>query len=728
MTDLAIQQAFDLALQHHQARRLKEAETIYRRILIQQPGHARATHGLGVIALQTGHHNAAVKLLRQTIALDPGFAEAYANLGSAMKDQGHLDEAVVAYHQAIALRNAFPEAHNNLGNALKEKGQLDEAIAAYGNAIGFDFGYAEAHYNLGIALKDMGRLDDAIAAYHRAIAVKPVYSDAYNNLGIALSALGRTSEAIAAYRRAIAIKPDYPETYYNLGIALYEMGQFDGAAAAYRAAITLRRDYAEAYYNLGNALKERGELDGAMAAYRQAITLKPNSARAHSNLGYCLKEIARVDEAVTEYRKAVEIDPDDASIHSNVIYTLHFDPTCDDEAIAEEHRRWNRRHAEPLRDLISKHANDRTPGRRVRIGYVSPHFTAHAEAHFMLPLLRCHDHQDFEIHLYSSVRKPDAATELHQRCADHWNDVATLNDGDLAARVRRDGIDILVDPVMHMDGSRLPMFARKPAPIQLTWLAYPGGTGLETIDYRLSDRFLDPPKPECYQYVEKSIRLPDWWACYDPRSDAAPAQPRPSYWNAPICFGSLNNPCKMNPPTVRLWARVLSSVPRSTLLLLADSEGHRQHLRQQFDDAGIDSSRLAFVGHCHREQYLRIYDRVDVGLDPLPYNGITTTLDALWMGVPVVSLAGRIAAGRAGLGILTILGLPELATRTEDDFVASAIALANDSARQRSLRSTLRSMMKQSPLMDGQRFARNVEAVYRQTWQTWCDAARDSKR
>ena len=387
----------------------------------------------------------------------------------------------------------------------------------------------------------------------------------------------------------------------------------------------------------------------------------------------------------------------------------------DRAALDREMRPFNQRFAQPLAGEIRPHANSRDPDRRLRIGYVSPDFYFQAECHFLLPLLQSHDRRNFEIHCYCSVRRPDHVTRRFKEHADVWHDVAAETDDRLAERIRGDQIDVLIDLTMHMRSNRLLLFARKPAPVQVTWLAYPGGTGLPTIDYRLTDAHLDPPDSDRH-YAEKSIRLPGCWCCYDPLSDA-PIESHPRDF---IRFASLNNPAKLNDPTLALWSGVLRAVPDSRLLLLVTSEDHRGRIRRLFADAGIGEDRLEFTGYLPRPSYLKLHNTIDACLDPLPYNGITTTLDALWMGVPVVSLVGQTAPGRAGLSILTTVGLPELVARSPEQFIEIAKGAPNLD------RHAIRQKLSDSAVMDAPQFARNVEAAYRQMWRNWCQQGGDS--
>ena len=723
MAQVTIQQTLNLAMQHHRAGRLPEAERLGRQILAQQPNHAQALHLLGVIAAQLGSPGAAADLIRQAIALSPNDAEAHYHLGDALMDNGRPDEAIAAYRKAIALRPNYAEAYGGLGNALQDNGQIEEAIVAYRQAIIHRPDWAEAHNNLGDALTYKGQLVEAIAAYRHATALKPDYAEAYSNLGETLRQRGQLDEAVAACRQAIALNPNFPEAHCNLGNALKGNGQLDEAIAAYRQAITLRPGYAEAYSNLGEAQREKGQLEDAIASCRQAIACNSGLWAAHYNLGNALTLKGQLDEAIAAYRQAIAIDPASAWIDSSFIYMLHFHPAYDAGMIAQEHRRWSSQHAEPLRQLIEPHNNQRSPERRLRLGYVSPNFRDHVVGRNLLPLLLHHDRRQFHITCYSNARHPDALTRQFQQNVGAWQDIVDLSTEQAARQVRADQIDILVDLALHMGGSRLLTFARKPAPVQVTFAGYPGSTGLKAIDYRLSDPYLDPPGMDESIYSEKTIRLPNSFWCYDPlECRDIPINQSPSAGSGFLTFGCLNNFCKVNDLAVSLWRQALQRVEESRLLLLAPQGSHRQWLLERLAREGIDSSRIEFAAPRPRREYLRLYHRIDLCLDTFPYNGHTTSLDSFWMGVPVVTLVGQTAVSRAGWCQLSNLGLEELAAQTPEQFVDIAVELAKDLPRLQVLRSTLRQRMERSPLMDAPRFARNIEAAYRQMWRTWCAA------
>ncbi len=630
---------------------------------------------------QAGRLAEAENCCRQILALETNHADALHLLGLIAHQVGRRKVAVSLLRQAIAANPAAASYHNNLGLVL----DADAAIAAFRTALRLQPDLAEAHNNLGNALRARGQAAEAIAEFSEAIAIKPDYAEAHNNLGIALREEGRIDEAIAAYERALEFRPDLPAVHNNLGNALAQQGRFDAAIAEFEAALRIAPDYAEAQNNLGNARKDFGQLDEALACYRKARSLQPGNAAWHSNL----------------------------------LYTLEYLDGADAHTLRAEQARWNEGHGAPLRRFIAPHRNDHAPGRRLRIGYVSPDFWHQAECHFVVPLLEAHDREHFAVHAYSSVRRPDFVTARLRKSVEHWRDVLALSDEQLAAQIRADGIDILVDLTMHMRDHRLLTFARKPAPVQVSWLAYPGRTGLETIDYRLTDALMEPADAGEMETAEEPMRLPDSWCCYEPVGESPAVAPLPALQRGHVTFGSLNNFCKLNDSVLRRWARLLAAVDASRLLLLSPEGEPRARLRAFFENHGVGGDRLDFESSRGRRDYLNLYARIDIGLDPFPYNGITTTCDALWMGVPVLTLPGVRPASRAGLSLLTSAGLPEWAAHSEQEHAQLGAQWASDIPRLAQLRAILRPRMQASSLMDARRFARNVEAAYREMWRRW---------
>ncbi|MGD0137524.1 MAG: tetratricopeptide repeat protein [Tepidisphaeraceae bacterium] len=693
------------------------------------PDHAVQQNLQAALAqYRAGNPLAAEKLCRRVLSLQPENVDALNLLGACFYLAGNLKEAIEVYQRIAALKPDLPEAHNNLGGCLQRNGRLAEAVAAFKTAIKLKGDFPVAKSNLaaacfewGNALSAKGQTAEALEAFQQAVALKPDFIEGLEKIGQCLQSLEKIDEAIAAFQTIIRLNPGSFEAFNNLGIAFKDRRQFNAAIASFRQAIGLKPDLAEAHNNLGNALKEVGQLDEAIAALRQAIRLKPDFADAHNNLGLALTDIGHGDAAITFLRQAIRLKPDYAVAHSNLIYTLHFHPGYDARMIHEELRRWNQQHAEPLKKFIQPHTNNRDPDRRLRIGYLSPDFREHVVGQNLLPMLRQHDHGQVEIFCYANVLRPDARTDELRRHADVWRSIAGMSDSQAAELIRQDGIDILVDLTLHTAENRLGVFARKPAPVQVAYLGSCTSTGMETMDYRLSDPYLDPSDSDSSVYSERTIRLPETYWCY--RSTGPTPEPSPSPVAAAgyVTFGCLNNFAKVSPPALDLWAQILQGVPRSRLILHSNPGAHLDALRERFAGKGVSPDRLEFyLERGNWPKYLQTYGRIDIALDPFPWGGGITTCDALWMGVPVVSLAGRTAVGRGGASILANVGVPELVARTPQQYVQIAAELAGDLPRLAELRRTLRARMQASPLMDAPRFARNIEAAYRQMWRNWC--------
>ena len=437
---------------------------------------------------------------------------------------------------------------------------------------------------------------------------------------------------------------------------------------------------------------------------------------AYSNLAGVLKEQGRLEEAIGAYRTAIHINPSDLAAHNNLIYSLHFDFRCKPKELAEEQRHWSEVRGAAMRKLKRPHEIDRTPGRKIRVGYVSADFRDHVVGRNLMPLLSNHDRGKFEIFCYSNALGADAYTERLRGFTDQWRSIVGMADADVVSTIRGDKIDILVDLSLHMAGNRLAVFAAKPAPIQATFMAYPAGAGLEEIDYRISDPYLDPPGSTDSIYRERPARLADCFWCYQGFADEVndpEVGELPALGNGYVTFGCTNNFCKVNDAVLALWAQVLAAVPTSKLLVVTQPGQHRQTTLDKLAEFGAAGDRIEFVGKQSRQDYLKLHQRIDLMLDTIPYNGHTTACDALWMGTPIVTLAGPIPVSRAGLSLLSNLGLGELAAKTPQEYVKIAAGLAGDLPRLRGLRATLRERVKASPLMDGPRFARNVEQLYR---------------
>jgi predicted O-linked N-acetylglucosamine transferase (SPINDLY family) len=560
-----------------------------------------------------------------------------------------------------------------------------------------------------------GRLAAAERGYRELLQQTPEHADSLHLLGVVALQTGNVEAAYALVQRAVALRPDSPVCRTNLGQVLERLGRDDEAIRCYEAALELDPAYAEAHNNLGLAYARRDRLADADAHYLQAIALAPDYAEPHTNRGNLLKERGELDAAISCYRRAVELRPDLSALHSNLLLALHYHPGYSPADLQREHAVWAQRHVAPLVATRPRHDNGREPERRLRVGYVSPDFREHAVARFVSPLFREHDRSQVEVFAYSDVATADPVTSALRKRANHWRDVASLGNDELAAAVRSDGIDVLVDLAAHSGGNRLLLFARKPAPVQITYLAYCSTTGVDAIDYRITDRVLDPPG-EWNGYTEASLVLPHCYWCYA----APPVRPATTRAAGPPTFGCLNNFAKVSDVTLSLWMRLLQQVPEARLKLYARTEAHRGRVRRAMQNAGVEESRAEFVGRQSLADYLLTYRDIDVALDPYPYGGGTTSCDALWMGVPVVSLAGRTAVSRAGATLLAQTGLERLVARSEEQYVELAASLLRDAHELAALRGELRARVESSPLMDAPRFARDFEAALRTAWRAWC--------
>lgn len=726
MPPVTIPKALELAVQHHEAGRLREAEVIYRQILATQPNHAEAHHLLGLIAHHCGRNEAAVELIRRAIQFGLGGAAVHSNLGEAFRVMGRFDEAIAACGTALKVDPQFSAAHYNMGLVLKAKGQVEQATQAFRKAIETSGRNPDAERNLAACLMDMGRLEEALTIYRHVLRLMPDVPEASFDLGVLLSRLERTEEAVLAYQAAVRLRPDFPAALNNLGAALVDRGDWDAAIAALRRAVDLKHDYAEAHYNLGNALRGRESLDAAADSYERAIELDPGYVAASNNLGNCHTTQGRLEEAIQAFRRATECRGAEASVYSNLCWVLLFMPGAGEEDFADAEARWNRRFSDPVKGLMRPHANHADPERRLRIGYVSADFRDHTLGRNLMPLFRHHDGRNVEVICYSGVLHPDELTKEFRDRANQWRDVEKVSDDALAELIRKDEVDILVDLSLHTAGNRLPVFARMPAPVQVSFAGYPGSTGVRGIGYRISDGYLEAsgknrPVAEQPSTESETVCLIDSFWCYDPCGMKVPVTELPARSTGYVTFGSLNSFCKVNESVLALWARVLVSVSGSRLLLLSPQGRHRLHVLDVLRKGGVTEDRVEFVEVQPRKQYLESYHRIDVMLDSFPYGGHTTSLDAMWMGVPVVSLAGEQIVSRAGWSQLSNLGLPELVAFTAEEYVKIAVELAQDIPRLEALRATLRSRMEASVLMDGGRFARGIEGAYRMMWRRWCE-------
>ena len=567
-----------------------------------------------------------------------------------------------------------------------------------------------------VALFDAGRFAEVQSRAQSLSSHYPQSGFVWHMLGCALELQGQ--DGLSALQKATQLLPGDAGAHNNLGAALNDRGQLDGAVASYHRALALNPDYAEAHYNLGNAQTDLGQLHDAVASYRRALAIKPDHAAAHSNLGNAQKNLGHLDEAVTSYRRALEINPDFADAHSNLLLAMHYSDRYSPAEIFAGHLAFARQFEQPLKACWQPHKNSIEAHRRLKVGYVSPDFRQHSVAYFIEPVLAQHDKGNVEVTCYDNFPRHDAVTGRIRQHADHWVDCARFSDEQLAAQIRSDGIDILVDLAGHTAGNRLLTFARKPAPVQVTWLGYPATTGLAAIDYRLTDHQADPVGMTEPLNSETLWRLPGLFWCYRPHANSPPVIDHPpSADQGYLTFGSFNNLAKLNDTVLRLWAQILARLPTARLLLkikAIDQPIVRTATQARLQRLGIPLERLMLAPHS--DDYLNDYNQLDVALDTIPFNGGTTSMDALWMGVPFITLAGNSCISRMGVTLLTQAGLPELIAETPQAYVDLAVRLATEPAWLRALRHQLRQRVSHSPLLAEAAFTHQLEAAYRGMW------------
>lgn len=580
----------------------------------------------------------------------------------------------------------------------------------------------EAWLALSGVSRRLNNLQESEQAARRVLELYPDDPEALHALGAALHGQHCLDAAVAQYRLALQFRPDHPETCYLLANALRELGRYDEAEAEYQRAIALAPDHVQALNNLSALLTTRGRIGRAAELLERALRVSPANARMLVNLGRLKLHGGDAAAAVAAFRKVLAVHPT-ADVHSNLLTCLNYLPDQDPGAVLAEHRAWNDTWTAGVQSFSTWKVTCE-PQRRLRIGFVSPDLCEHSVARFLEPVLAAHDRTRAEIVCYADVQRPDEVTGRLRGYCGQWRDTRTLSHEQLARLIHEDAIDILVDIAGHTANNRLPVFAMKPAPVQVTWLGYPNTTGLTAMDYRLTDARADPPGMTEAFHSEKLVHLPGTFLCYQCPADAPAVGPLPALAAGRITFGSFNNLAKTTPQVLGVWARILQAVPDSHLLLKSRAtgdDGVRSRLLQQFAGYGVDGSRVefhdpvpGFRGH------MDAYNRVDIGLDTFPYNGTTTTCEALWMGVPVISLAGQVHAARVGVTLLEQVGLGHLAAPDETAYTEAAARLAADQACLARVRAGLRQAMQGSTLCDADRFARALVLAFTEMWQAWC--------
>ena len=568
------------------------------------------------------------------------------------------------------------------------EGRLDQALEICRQVPAQSEQSAEALHLAGIILFRQGDVESAIGMFRRAVELDANFADAWNQLGFLLTSGGRAEEAIECYQRTLEARPDDPVALNNLACLHAQHGSFDRASHLLRTLIQRHGRMPEAINNLGTMRLGCGRVADALECHREAIHLKPSYAEAHSNL-----------------------------LHA-MLYSDRYSP----EEIFEEHLRWARQHAPPTSVPAADWA-DPNPARAVRVGYLSADLHRHPISLFLEPILAHHDLTSVVVTCYHDSAQADDVTARLRGLTSAWHETSAMGNEQLASRIRQDRIDILVELAAHSGGNRLPLIASHPAPIVVSYLGYAFTTGLSSVNYRLTDEVLDPADMTEALHTERLLRLPDTFWCFQPPAEAPPVTALPAQTAGRITFGSANRLAKVSGRTLDWWAQVVRGVEGSRFRLISPGLHEntvRRRVLDEFADRGIAPERLDLQGALPPGDYLAYIGTFDIALDTYPFTGGATTCQTLWMGVPVVTLAGRSPITRVSASVLAATGLGELVASDDRAAVRLAVDLANDLPRLTRLRSELRMRMRASPLTDARRFVRNLEQAYRRVWRQWC--------
>jgi predicted O-linked N-acetylglucosamine transferase (SPINDLY family) len=665
---------------------------------------------LGSAEARLGRADAAIACFRQAVAIRPDNVDAHNNLGILFANLGRDAEAAAAFRAVIALQPGDADARSNLGIVLGRQGRVDEAAGALRAAVELRPDHAVAWFNLGNLMKDGGRGEEAIAAFRQAIARQPGYIPAYNNLGRVLHGLGRNQDAVQILSRAVSLKPDFAEAHNNLGVALGQLGRGGEAAAHFRHAIALQPGNCEAHYNLGTLLANLGRAEDAIACFEQALKLKPDYARARAQMLHQRASLCDWNGLADQADMVKELGIAGEAVPPYLLLSLDDDPAR--QLIRA--RRYARQYMPPAKPAAA--ANRAARREQLSIGYFSADFHEHATMHLMARLFELHDRRRFRIHAFSyGPQTGDAMQARVKRAVDVFHDVRNLGDEEIAALARREAIDIAVDLKGDTRNTRAALFARRPAPIQVSYLGYPGTMGASFLDYLVADGRVIPPGQRAH-YCEALITLPGSYQANDDTRVIADETPTRQQLGLPegFVFCCFNNSFKLSPEAFGIWMRLLGQVEGSVLWLLQSAA--EQNLRKAAREHGIDPARLVFAARVGPAEHLARHARADLFLDTFRYNAHTTASDALWAGLPLVTLPGKSFAARVGASLLHALGLSELVAETPEAYERLALALAGDRPRLAALKQKLAAARPTAPLFRSAEFTRRLERAYDQAY------------
>jgi protein O-GlcNAc transferase len=686
-----------------------------RHALALLPDYADAHFNLAAVLQAQGRHEGALVGYRRALLCRPDFAEARNNLGYGLGQAGRLSEAISLCGSAIILRPDLADPYNNLANIMKDRGSVDSGLAFLRRALLLRPADARLHNNLGNVLDERGDLDGAAAAYWQAIRLQPAYAEAHSNLGILFASHGGGAQAMPHFQRALCLRPDLAAVHNNLGGALQDLGAPHFAVTCHRHAVLLAPAYDEAWGNLGNALRLLGRFAEAVHAFRLSLSLNPGSATLLNNLGNAVKDQGRLEDSILLFSRAVAADPGFLQAHSNLLFGLSFDPRCGPERYLAEARIYGGRVAARARPFADWPALSGGP-KPLKVGFVSADLRNHPVAYFLESLLAKLDGTRIEATAYACLKGEDDCTVRLKSLFKGWHSISGLSDQAAAAMIRDHGMHILVDLSGHTADNRLPLFAWKPAPVQVSWLGYFASTGVPGMDYLLADS-QSVPQSRDGDFTETVWRLPGTRLCFTPPAadSALPVSALPALSRGYVTFGCFQALGKLNDRVLAVWGRIMAALPGARLRLQnkqITSSAERRALRSRLAAAGIAPERVTLAGAVSRHDYLAAHADIDIILDSFPYPGGTTTCEALWMGVPTLTLAGQNMLSRQGASLLGCVGLEDWVAQDEADYVGLAVDHASDLDRMAALRAALRSKALASPLFDAAGFARNLEQAF----------------
>lgn len=719
---MTTQKLLEGAFAHYHSGRMDAAAEACRTVLKSAPRSADAYHLLGIIAHRSGRMQEAVGHVESAISIDGQQAEYRNTLGAIERASGQMDAAMASFRAALAIDPRNAQAAANLGNALAQTGNFAEAARNYRLALALVPNAAGIHNNLGNVLRELGDFASAIASFETAISLAPDYIEARTNLGYTLVASGAAEKAVQAYEDVLQRSPDYLPALLNLGNVLRDLGEFQRALAAYETAAATAPGHPVALHNLAAMLDRLGRYDEALQASAKCLGLDPDFYEGLCTRGDILRHLGRPAEAVATYEMALALRPENSRPLGEIATLQNYL----EHATAQSTLQKARRYADTLGEYpVGPFGNVRDRSKRLRVAFVSGDFRDHAVAEFLGAVVDNIDPGQVEVIAYRTLAVEDARTLELRRKMREWRDVFDLDDDKAATLVRADQIDILVDLSGFTDGKRLGIFARKPAPVQFGWLGYSGTTGLAAMDYILADQWTAPRGSEG-EFREQVWRLPDSYICYGRRS-APPVSELPALRQGHITFGSFNNLAKLSEETLLTWAQILEAIPDSRLILKGSgftNAPRNKEIAAKLQSVGVNAARFTLLDRVpDRAAHLALYDQIDIGLDPFPYNGTTTTCEALWMGVPVLTKQGSKFVARVGESLMQTIGMPDWVAADREDYVARAARLAADFEGLAAVRSSLRDKFAASPLGDGPRFGQSFEVALREMWQRWCDVA-----